>query len=134
MFSAPDEYPELATYLQEASRGRLVIPKCLQCHSFNWPPRSACVKCFHDEQVFELVALIGTIYSWTVAYRNTAQEFHAEVPYVVAIVKLRDVPVRLVGLMDTSPDDDRLIIGHQVVGYFFVEEDGYPTIHWRFET
>ncbi len=48
-----------------AAEGRLVFPRCSQCHSFRWPPGPFCAAC-HSQQTEWIAAGAGRIFSYTV--------------------------------------------------------------------
>ena len=44
----------------------------------------------------------GTLFTWTVVARSTLEDFVEQVPYAVGVVALDDIPVRMIGRVETE--------------------------------
>jgi uncharacterized OB-fold protein len=105
-FPIPDlELPALRPFWLAAAQQRLELPRCAQCHAFNWYPSDHCAHCNHT--VFNWVELAphGTLFSWSVVQRPLFAPYAIIAPYIPAIVEIADAPgVRLVTrLIDADP-------------------------------
>jgi len=104
-FPTPDlDFEPLKPFWAAAARGKLELPRCAQCNTFNWYPAEHCPQC--DCAQFDWIELapIGTVFSWSEVKRPLYAPYAAIAPYVPIIVELRDAPnVRLVTrLVDTD--------------------------------
>jgi uncharacterized OB-fold protein len=72
------------------AEGRLNIMKCGECGQFTHPPRRICRHCQSENVAPHAVAGTGTIDTYTVNHQAWMPGL--EVPFVIARVKLDDVP------------------------------------------
>ena len=91
-------------------KGRLLVQRCRDCHSYVFIPQPFCTAC--QGQALEWVesAGRGTLYSLTTVYRPQRPEFQA--PYTVAIVELDEGFHMLTNLVDCAIDE--MAIGMRV--------------------
>lgn len=68
--------------------GRLLIQQCAQCKANIFYPRLFCPECHSDRLGWVEASGKGTVYAYTVVHNNSPSAFLADVPYVVAIVRL----------------------------------------------
>lgn len=108
----------------------LRIQRCSDCGSYRYYPRPACPDCQSMRFEWANVSGKGTVWSYTVCYPPVLPYFADKVPLPVAVVKLNEGNVFMVGrLMDVKPDEIR--IGMPVEVMF---EDVAPDIslpQWR---
>jgi uncharacterized protein len=64
----------------------LRILRCVGCRTFVHPPQASCPKCLRLDLTAEAVSGRGSVYSFTVVYREFAPGI--EPPYVAALVDL----------------------------------------------
>lgn len=83
--------------------GKLLIQRCGACSKAVFYPRIACPHCGADELAWEQACGRGTVYSYTVVMNNAPSRFLAEVPYVVAVVRLEEGVQMLSNLVDCDP-------------------------------
>ena len=98
----------LKNFFERAREGTLTALRCTKCGELATPPKEFCPAC--QQRAWEPVTLAGdgTIASFTVI--RVAPTRHAgEVPYAIAVVKLRE-GVSLIGRVVDIPLD-RLTIG-----------------------
>jgi uncharacterized OB-fold protein len=69
---------------------RLLIPRCLDCGTFQSPPRLLCRNCRGRDFTWEQSAGLGLIYTYTVAHHPGTPALVDEVPYVVVVIELLD--------------------------------------------
>jgi uncharacterized OB-fold protein len=110
-------YPDLSTFEIQtdvhtqpfwvaAAEGRLIFPRCSECHRFRWPPGPLCAAC-RSQQTQWLPAGTGRIFSYTIIPAMPA-------PRVVGLIEFPEAGnVRLTAsIVDTSVK--QLRIGAQV--------------------
>ena len=90
----------------EATRqGRLMLPHCLDCQAVFFYPRLFCPECHSDQLDWVQASGRGTLYSYTVVQSNSPSPFLADIPYVVAIVKLEEGVQMCTNIVDGPPDE-----------------------------
>jgi uncharacterized OB-fold protein len=72
------------------SEGKLYIHKCGDCGGFIHPPREICRHCQSENVAPHAVAGTGVVDTYTINHQKWAPDM--EVPFVIARVKLDDVP------------------------------------------
>lgn len=82
--------PWAKPFWDAAKEERLVFQKCADCQKNIFYPRIACPDCFSDNLEWIEASGKGTIYSFTVVESNSPSAFLADIPYVVAIIKLEE--------------------------------------------
>lgn len=90
---APRRTIETTEFWDACAQGRLVVPRCDDCHEYIWYPRLFCPHCASTRVTYTEVSGRGTVYSCTVMRKGNGpyKEF---APYVIAYVEL-DVGVRI---------------------------------------
>ena len=107
-FPLPDtEWEATREFWQAASEGRLVIPRCSACQTWNWYPGEFCRACHDGALAWTPVSGRGTLFSWAAVDRAFVPAFSEQVPYLTGLVALAEEPaVRLVTrLVDCKPGD-----------------------------
>ena len=105
-----------------AADGRLVAERCADCQAVSPYPRGFCPSCWSSR--VEEVELSGraVLYTYSVVRVNPMPPFAALVPYVAAIVELKEGPrfiTRLVGV-----DVDSVRVGMPLRATFERVDDG----------
>ncbi len=85
---------DTAPYWEAAKDHRLTLKRCQSCGRFVHPPGPGCPHCGGVDLSWVDVGddIRGTVYSYTIVYRNVMPEFNVDVPYVVALVQVADIP------------------------------------------
>ncbi len=86
-----------------ANAGRLVIQRCASCAKHIFYPRVVCPHCFSDQLEWVEASGKGTVYSYTVVENNAPSAFLADMPYVVAIIRLEEGVQMLSNVIDCDP-------------------------------
>lgn len=85
----------------DATKDRhLRLQQCSDCRKFVFYPRIACPHCGSDTLVWRDVSGRGTIYSYTVVENNAPSAFIADMPYVVAVIRLDEGVQMLSNIID----------------------------------
>ncbi len=110
-------------FWEACQRHELYLQRCRTCGEFRYYPRALCPYCLSDSTEWVLSSGRGTVYTFTVTYRNQAPGFRDELPYVLAYVELEEGVQLLTNLIDCRPEEVR--IGMPVEVHF---EDLTPEI------
>ncbi len=71
-------------------QGKLMIQRCSDCGKNIFYPRLVCPHCFSDNVGWVQASGRGTVYSYTVVQNNAPSAFLADIPYVVAVIRLEE--------------------------------------------
>ena len=96
----PFIYEESAPFWEGVKRHELLIQRCKDCGTYQFYPRTLCVKCFSENVEWVKTSGNGKVYSFTIAHRASSPGFADEVPYNIAIVELDEgvrMPASIVG-------------------------------------
>lgn len=97
MKPVPGKDAESAPFWEACADHRLVIPQCESCDTFRFPPTSLCPRCHASGIRWTASPGEGQVFSWIVVRHPVpADTFRDAVPYVVALIELRE-GVRMVG-------------------------------------
>jgi len=88
------------------------LPRCLECHEFHFYPQPACPFCGSQSLELAQTPGEGEVYSYTVVYRAPAENFRADVPYIIAIIRTDVGPHLMTRLCELPPED--VLIGMRV--------------------
>jgi uncharacterized OB-fold protein len=81
--------PDAATFWAGVAERKLLVPTCVNGHSF-LPPLPCCPYCRSEQIEHPESSGRGTISSWIVVHRALDPAFRDDVPYVVAAVELAE--------------------------------------------
>ena len=95
-------------------QGELRIQRCRACGRCVFYPRAVCPNCMSDDLEWFRASGKGVVYSYTVVHR-APEEFRDEVPYVVALVDLKEGVRMMTRLIDVDPAEVRIGMGVEVV-------------------
>src|SRR5262245_36388714 len=102
--------PEVKPFWEATAQGRLVLPRCQKCQTLIWYPRPFCPECASTSVTWIEASGRGTIYSFTVNRRGTADlpEYRDVGAYVLAYVELEEGPRVITNIVDCDPDSVRI--------------------------
>src|SRR5574341_127104 len=100
--------PESKPYWDAAKQHRLVIQQCQDCRAYVFYPRALCPHCHGARLDWKPVSGEGTVYSFTIAHRPAGPAFKGDVPYVVALIELREGARILSNLVTKNVDAVRV--------------------------
>jgi uncharacterized OB-fold protein len=84
----PATTPETAPFWAAANEGKFLLQRCADCGKVQYHYRALCAHCMSD-QVEDLPSHgRGTVWTYTVVYRNSTVGYTEKTPYVVALVEL----------------------------------------------
>lgn len=87
-----------------AAAGRLVIGHCDDCDDAIFYPRPFCPNCWGENVSWREASGRATLYTWSIVYRNDVPPFASRVPYVAAIVELKEGPKMMTNVIDCEFD------------------------------
>ncbi len=103
---------ETRPYWEGCRRGELMIQRCAACGQFQFFPRLYCSRCMSERVAWVTSAGRAEVLSFTIVRRPVSPAFAAEVPYVVALVRLDEGPTMMTNIVGCAPE--RVAIGMPV--------------------
>jgi uncharacterized protein len=107
--SKPVPIPDHASafFWEGAARGELLVQKCADCGSFQYPPTVVCESCQSRDVRPARVSGRGTLYALTVMHQAFLPIFAEDVPFTIALVDLDDAPGArlLTNIVGADPGD-----------------------------
>jgi uncharacterized OB-fold protein len=96
-----------APFWEAAAQHRLVVPRCVGCGAFRFPPSPFCWRCRAQDVHWVERPGRGFVYSFTIVWHPIVADLADTVPYAPAVVEIPDTDgVRIVGAVtDASPSD-----------------------------
>jgi uncharacterized protein len=105
--SMPAPVPDQASafFWEGAARGELLVQRCADCDSFQYPPTVVCEKCQSSDIRPTRVSGRGTLYALTVMHQAFLPAFAENLPFTIALVDLDDAPGArlLTNVVDADP-------------------------------
>lgn len=86
-----------------AKEQRLIIQQCAACGEHVFYPRIACPFCAADRLEWVEASGKGQVYSFTVVENNAPSAFIADMPYVVAVIRLEEGVQMLSNVVGCDP-------------------------------
>lgn len=116
-----------AEYREHLASGEIRLQRCADCATFRHPARFACSKCLSDQWNWAPISGEATVETF-VWYCEPVDPRFADVPYNVALVRLREGPGIFANIAGVGPDD--LAVG-QAVRAEIGEANGRAVVHFR---
>ncbi len=108
----PDE--DSLVFWEACRRQRLVIQQCTSCHCHRFPPSPLCPRCLSPRTAWREDPGRGTIETFCVYHAELAgPAWQPELPYVVAVVRLWQTGVQMLGQLKCD-DPSAISIGQAV--------------------
>ncbi|MSQ22265.1 MAG: Zn-ribbon domain-containing OB-fold protein [Dehalococcoidia bacterium] len=83
---------------------KLLVQKCSSCSKLRHTPKPLCPHCLSQEFTWAPLSGQGQLYSYTVMHRSPAPSFDGDLPYVVALVELKE-GIRMISNLVHCPLD-----------------------------
>jgi len=107
-------------YWAAAEQGQLVLQRCDDCGTYQFPPYKLCSTCLSDNVSWVQASGRGRIWSWIRMHQVYYPAFKDEIPYNVALIALEEGPMvmsRIVNAGDrTAACDDPVQVTFQQRG------------------
>lgn len=123
-----DVNSETKAFWDATVEGRLMLPKCNDCHTVIWYPRGYCPACSSMNVSWTQASGHGTVYTFSIT-RNGAGPWKLVGPYVVAYVELEEGPRVLTNIVGCGVDEVTIGMAVQVV----FDDTGEGMSVFRFE-
>ena len=95
----PRATAESRPFWDAAQQQKLLLQHCRACGKFWFPPSARCHHCLSPDFAWEEVSGEGRIYSFVVYHRLYHPAFEQDLPYVVALIELREGPRLLTNIV-----------------------------------
>lgn len=86
----------------------LIIQRCLDCGNYRFPPGIICRHCMSEMTKWEEITGEGSVYSFTVVFRPVNEAFSSDIPYVIALIELKEGFRMLSNLEGCNPDEIKI--------------------------
>lgn len=96
---APIANADSQEYWAAARDDRLLIRKCRSCGKTHFLPRHLCPACWSTDLEWIVSSGRGTVHSFTVIRRASLPEFATRVPFVVALIDLKEGPRMMANIL-----------------------------------
>jgi uncharacterized protein len=103
----PAPTAESIEFWDATRRGELLVQRCQLCVNVQFYPRMFCTQCGEAELDWIQSSGRGEIVTFTVVRRAPSPAFETDVPYVIAIVELREGP-RMMANIDGPGEEVRI--------------------------
>jgi uncharacterized OB-fold protein len=100
----PRPTPETETYWEGCRKHQLLLQRCTQCEEFQFYPRGLCSKCISEDLEWEQASGKGQILTFTIVRRAVSAAYDADVPYVVALIRLDEGPTIMSNIVECDPE------------------------------
>lgn len=125
-YDLPTPDDESRPWWEAAADGRYLIRHCNACDQRYWYPRDFCPSCWSEDVAWEEASGEGTLYTYSIVYRNDLPPWGERAPYVAAIVDLAEGPRVMAHLVDV--DHDAIEVGMAVRVRYREDADGGFTL------
>jgi len=83
----------------------LRVQVCAECRHRQLPGGPCCRECLSDQLTWERASGRGSVFSFTVVHKALHPAFAAQVPYVLADIRLEEGPILTSNVTDVAPQD-----------------------------
>jgi uncharacterized OB-fold protein len=122
----PTPSPESQPYWDATAEGKILLPRCNDCGTVIWYPRTTCPECMSSDVSWFEASGRGTIYSFAIV-RRQGGPWRDALPYVLAYVELDEGPRVLTNIVDELD----LEIGQAVEAVFHDTGEGNALVRFR---
>ena len=116
-------------YYDSIESGELTASKCQGCHHTFLPAAKNCPNCLSENVDWTVLSGEGSVYSWVEYHRPYHDAFKDKVPYVVAIVELKEGPRLISNIIDY--DLNTLKVGVPLEAVFTKGLSNFPLVQFR---
>jgi uncharacterized OB-fold protein len=110
----PSPDPDSGRFWDACAEHRLIAQRCGDCDAWRWPPAAYCPRCHRRGGTWHELPGTGRVESFVIVERAAGAAFAAELPLVVATVRLdgADGVVLRSNVVGCRPDD--VVVGMAV--------------------
>ncbi len=122
----PRPRPETAAWWQSCRQHKLMIQRCSGCGAFQFYPRIVCSSCMSSQVEWVRSAGRGKVLTFTVCRLPVAEAYAADVPYVVALIRLDEGPTMMSNIVECDVESVAIGMPVEVVFENWSEEISVP--------
>jgi uncharacterized OB-fold protein len=100
----PRPTPETEVFWEGCRKQELLLQRCVECSEFQFYPRIICTNCTSKNLEWVKASGQGTILTFTIVRRPVSEAYAADVPYVVALIKLDEGPTMMSNVVQCDPE------------------------------
>jgi len=124
--NVPRPTAETAPYWEGCRDQKLLIQRCSECRHFQFYPRILCTECASRKVEWVAASGCGTVLSFTVVRQAISAAYAAEVPYVIALIKLDEGPTMMSNIIQADADSVKIGMPVEVVFEAWTDEVTVP--------
>ncbi len=122
----PQPSPETRHYWEACREHQLLIQQCKDCDHYQFYPRIICTSCMGQNLEWFQSAGKGEVLSYTIITRAVSEAYAADVPYVVALIKLEEGPTMMSNVVECNVEEVKIGMPVTVVFEDWSEEISIP--------
>src|SRR5579859_5860185 len=97
--------PTTRPFWDAARRQEFMLPRCQNCGRFHWYPRVACPYCSSQRLEWQAASGEAVVETFTVVHRRMhLSGLERPLPFVVAVVRLREGPTITTNIVNCPPE------------------------------
>jgi len=104
-----------SAYWEGAHRHELLLQQCSSCQRFRFYPRSVCPHCLSFVFEWRVSSGHGCVYSFTVIHRAPFTAFRDKIPYVLALIELKEGVRMVSNILECDPNTVRIGMPVEVI-------------------
>ncbi|MCD6568003.1 MAG: Zn-ribbon domain-containing OB-fold protein [Dehalococcoidia bacterium] len=122
----PQPNEDTRPFWDSCKEHRLRFQKCRICGHVRWPPSIVCPVCYAHDFDWLIASGKGKIYTFTIYHQVQHKAFKNDIPYVTAIVELKEGPHLLTNIVECVPAQVMCDMPVEVVWEDITEEFSLP--------
>ena len=122
----PQPSSETQHYWQGCHEHELRIQHCRDCGNYQFYPRIICTSCMSQAVDWIQTEGRGEVLSYTIITRAVSEGYAADVPYVVALIKLQEGPCMMSNVINCPHEEVSIGMPVSVVFEDWSEEISIP--------
>jgi len=100
----PRPTPETEAFWEGCRKQELLLQRCVDCSEFQFYPRISCTTCSGDKLEWVKAGGQGSVRTFTIVRRAVSEAYAADVPYVVALIRLDEGPTMMSNVVQCDPE------------------------------
>lgn len=98
-------------YWEKCKEHELWLRYCNHCSEAYFYPRDICPRCFSRDTTWIQSSGKGHLYTFAIVHQIPRPNYKGPLPFVIAMVKLREGPVMPTAIVEVEPEPENLRIG-----------------------